>query len=296
MSLGAGAWLPDEAVPSPARTSGGESQAITGSPKTVSKPTTVSAAIALGIAPFAAKTGTGATGAGVPDLRPETGRGMAASIQSPFWRKSMLARPRGRRFRSALGGIFLASAVAAPLIVMGSPARAERKSARYYFHVGEIKAPESVDPALRDETARALREELAERSEWESDLGVGGDRQAEVAALAARKLRGFDVSVKVHEIKRDLNENQPGVGTKRVGVKVRLEVLGLTLPGEKLAFSGDGEASGEIEASERRLEGEARGLEKELLRAAVKQAVDAAMVKLSLPASKPKNEKRGKRK
>ena len=192
--------------------------------------------------------------------------------------------------------MFLASAVAAPLVVAASPARAERKSARYYFHVGEIKAPESVDPALREETARALRDELAERSEWESDLGVGGDRQAEVAALAARKLRGFDVSVKVHEIKRDLNENQPGVGTKRVGVKVRLEVLGLTLPGEKLAFSGDGEAAGEIEASERRLEGEARGLEKELLRAAVKQAVDAAMVKLSLPASKPKNEKRGKRK
>jgi hypothetical protein len=192
--------------------------------------------------------------------------------------------------------MFLASAVTVPLVMADSPARAERKAARYYFRVGEIKAAASVDPALREEAARALRDELAARSEWESDLGVGDDRQAEVAALAARKLRGFDVTVKLHEIKRDLNENQPGVGTKRVGVKVRLEVLGLTLPGEKLAFSGDGEAAGEIEASERRLEGEARGLEKELLRAAVKQAVDAAMVKLSLPASQPRNERRGKRK
>jgi len=79
-----------------------------------------------------------------------------------------------------------------------------------------------------------------------------------------------------------------------VGISVRLEVLGVTLPGEKLAFNGEGEASGEIEASERRLEGEARALEKELLKAAVKQAVDVAMMKLSVPVAAPRNESRHK--
>lgn len=181
-------------------------------------------------------------------------------------------------------------------LVVSSPAQAESKEPRYYFHVTEVKAPADVDPALRDEVAKALADDLAGRSQWVSDLGVGEDRRAQANELAARKLRGFDVSVRLHQVKRDLKENRPGVNTKRVGVNVRLEVLGVTFPGEKLAFSGEGDAGGEIEASERRFDGEARLLEKDLLHAAIKQAVDAALLKLSLPASAPQNERRRKKK
>jgi len=180
--------------------------------------------------------------------------------------------------------------------LFSSRAEAQGKEPRYYFHIAEVKAPAEVDPALREEAAKALADDLAGRSQWVADLGVGDDRKAQAAELAARKLRGFDVSVKLHQVKRDLKENRPGVSTKRVGVNVRLEVLGVTFPGEKLAFSGEGDAGGEIEASERRFEGEARLLEKDLLHAAVKQAVDAALLKLSLPVSAPQNEKRRKKK
>lgn len=167
---------------------------------------------------------------------------------------------------------------------------------KYYFQLREVKAGPEIPPALKDYAGDALKADLAGRPEWASDIGARGTEQV-VAELKKRKLRGFDVTVRIDSVKKELKEPGPGGRLKRLAVNVRLSVFGTTIPEEKLAFSGDGEAGLEAEVSEKRLEAEGASLTQDAIKDAVKQAVDQAVLKLSLgAASAPLNEARRKKK
>ena len=75
-----------------------------------------------------------------------------------------------------------------------------------------------------------------------------------------------------------------------LAVSVKLAVLGTTLPGNKIAFGGDGEAGAETEVTERRIDEESQSLLKDAIKDALKQAVDQAVLKLGMPKSAPLNE------
>ena len=102
--------------------------------------------------------------------------------------------------------------------------------------------------------------------------------------------------MKIAELKKEVKEPNPGARLKRLSVSVKLSVLGTTLPGEKMAFGGDGEAAAEAEVSERRMDAEGESLLKDAIKDAVKQAVDQAVLKLGTPQSAPMNESKRKRK
>jgi hypothetical protein len=165
---------------------------------------------------------------------------------------------------------------------------------KYYFQLHEVKAGPDIDPALKAYAGEALNAELASRPEWASDVGAQGD--ALVAALNRRKLRGFDVTVRIESLKKEVKDPSPGARHKRLGVGVRLTVFGTTIPEEKLAFSGDGEAGLESEVPEKRMEAEGTSLARDAIKDAVKQAVDQAVMKLAIGKSAPLNESKRKKK
>jgi hypothetical protein len=166
---------------------------------------------------------------------------------------------------------------------------------KYYFQLHEVKAGPEVSPELKAYAGEAVKADLAARPEWASEIGAHGT-DAIVAELKKRNLKGFDVTVRIESIKKDLKEPGPGSRLKRLALTARVSVFGTTIPEEKLAFSGDGEAGLESEVTEKRLEAEETGLAKDALKDAVKQAVDQAVLKLSLGASAPMNEARRKKK
>lgn len=180
-------------------------------------------------------------------------------------------------------------------MILASPAEAAG-SAKYYFEIHEVESRVSIDGPIRQFTGEAVKAELASRPEWESNLGGERDRDAVVAALKKRKLAGFDLIVKIAELKKEVKEPNPGARLKRLSVSVKLSVLGTTLPGDKMAFGGDGEAAAEAEVSERRIDAEGESLLKDAIKDAVKQAVDQAVLKLGTPQSAPMNESKRKRK
>ena len=153
-----------------------------------------------------------------------------------------------------------------------------------------------IDGPLRQFTGEAVKAELGSRPEGESELGGAKDRDAVVAALKKRKLAGFDLHVKIAELKKEVKEPTPGSRRKRLSVSVKLSVLGTTLPGEKMAFGGDGEAAAETEVTENRMDAESESLIKDAIKDAVKQAVDQAVLKLGTPQSAPMNESKRRRK
>jgi len=191
--------------------------------------------------------------------------------------------------RSVLAGLLMT------LVLLSAPA-ASAAGSKYYFELHKIESTVPVDPDLRAFTGETLKADLAARPAWQSDLGVGSDRAAIVAELKKRKLNGFDLTVKIVRLKKEVKDPAPGSRNPQLSVSVRLEVLGTVIPGDKIAFSGEAEAGADAAVPERRLEDEATAMFKDAIKAAVGQAIDQAVLKLTMPKAAPMNESRRKHK
>jgi hypothetical protein len=193
-------------------------------------------------------------------------------------------------------GLLIGGLSAMVCCLSGAPALAA--GAKYYFELHKVEATVPVNPDIKEIAGEALKAELAARPEWLSDLGVGvgADRQAVAAELKRRKLSGFDLIVKIVQIKKEVKDPSPGSRNNQLVVSIRLAVLGTVIPGDKIAFSGEGEAGAEASVPERRIEAEATEMFKEATKSAVQQAIDQAVLKLRTPKATPMNESKRKRK
>lgn len=187
-----------------------------------------------------------------------------------------------------------AAAVAGLVVAATGPARAA--APKYYFELHKVESNVPVDPELRDFAAEALKTDLASRPGWSSDMGVGADRDAVVAALKGKKVSGFDLVVRFVKVKREVKPPAPGSRLNQLSVSVGLAVLGTAIPGDKIAFSGEGDAAAEASVPENRMDPEASSMFRDAIKTAIGQALDQAMMKLSLPKSAPMNESKRKRK
>jgi hypothetical protein len=196
-------------------------------------------------------------------------------------------------------------ALALPLVVPWSSRAADAKESRpepgskkpkYYFKIVEVNTGNHGDQSLAKIARELLEKELQSRAEFTSDLGGASDDAAELAELKRRGLKAFRVSLRVDKLNKDLRDPKPGGRRKQLQVDLKLSVFGTTYPGEKLSFSGEGEAAVEAEVIEEKVEQEGLTLTKEVMPPALKQAVDQAVAKLGLPRAAPMNESKRKRK
>jgi hypothetical protein len=154
------------------------------------------------------------------------------------------------------GSLFATSLLlVATTVAAEAPARAAEP--KFYFQIKEVTGGPGRGPG-RQGARRGHAEGGARRAaEWASDIGPTAaapdpDRSALVAELNKRKLRGFDVTVRMENFKQEMKDPRPGGRLKQLAVNVQLVILGATIPDAKLAFEGHGEASVEAEVSERR--------------------------------------------
>src|SRR5581483_11896863 len=174
------------------------------------------------------------------------------------------------------------------------PASAQAAAPKYFFQLREVKAGPDIDPALKEYAGEALKADLAARPEWASDIQASSP-EALKAELDKRKLRGFDVTVRFEEVKKEVKPPKPGSRFNQMAVNVRLTVFGTTVAEEKLAFSGDGEAGLQAEVSEKRVDQESMSLTKDAVKDAINQAVNQAVLKLSVAQSGPHGARKKKK-
>jgi hypothetical protein len=197
----------------------------------------------------------------------------------------------------AVGRLAIIAGLVAGASVLGATeARVQAAPAKYYFELHKVEANIPVNPELKEYAAEALKADLAARPAWQSDLGVGTDRNAIVAAIKSKKLNGFDLIVRFVKVKREVKPPAPGSRLNQLSVSVGLAVLGTVIPGEKIAFSGDGEAGAEAAVPDARQDAEADMMFREAIKTAIGQAIDQAVMKLTMPKAAPMNESRRKRK
>jgi hypothetical protein len=170
------------------------------------------------------------------------------------------------------------------------------KAPKYYFKVVDVNVGKNGDADIAKIAREDLEKDLSSRAEFTDDLGGATDGAAVLEELKKRGLKGFRVTLRLDQLNKDLKDPKPGGRLKQLAVDVKVSVFGTTFPGEKLAFSGEGEAVVEAEIVEQRLEQESLSLVKEVMPQALKQAVDQAVAKLSLPKSAPMNESKRRRK
>jgi hypothetical protein len=178
------------------------------------------------------------------------------------------------------GSLFATSVLAATMsIAVAVPARAAEP--KFYFQIKEVTAAADVDASVKASAAEALKAELASRPEWASDVGAPGqDPTALAAELSKRKLRGFEVTVRIDSFKQEMKEPRPGGRMKQLAVNVKLTIIGATIPDAKFAFEGNGESGVEAEVVESRMAKDSAMASKAALKSAIKQAVEEANTKL----------------
>jgi hypothetical protein len=198
------------------------------------------------------------------------------------------------------GALFATSLFAVAAIVASAPAARVASAAaaepKYFFEIKEVTAAPDVDAAVKTAAADALKAELASRPEWASDVQAA-DPAALASELARRKLRGFEVKVRIENFKQEMKDPRPGGRLKQLAVNVKLVIIGATIPDAKMAFEGNGESSVEAEVAEKRMAADSDRASKAALKSAVKQAVEEAVIKLGAkPAAAPTAKKAAKKK
>ena len=187
------------------------------------------------------------------------------------------------------GALFATSLFAVAATVAAAPT-AEAAEPKYFFQIKEVTTGPDVDPAVKTAAADALKAELA------SDIQA--TNQAALAAeLTKRNLRGFEVTVRIENFKKEMKDPRPGGRLKQLAVNVKLVIIGATIPDAKMAFEGNGESGVEAEVAEKRMAADSERASKTALKSAVKQAVEEVVIKLGAkPAAAPSGKKPAKKK
>ena len=169
-------------------------------------------------------------------------------------------------------------------------------SPKYYFRVSNIHTQDQKIIPLAKEL---LEKEVASRPEFTMDLGDANSEAAEIAEMQKRGMKGFQVSMRINSLKKEIKPPKPGSRDEQMAIEVKLAVFGHTIPGNKIMFTGDGEASLVGEFSARLRDREEERFMRTALESAIKQAVSTAVAKLTtakLPDRSPRKGKRRKAK
>ena len=149
---------------------------------------------------------------------------------------------------------------------------------KYYFRVSNIQVQDSKVIPLAKEL---LEKEVASRPEFTMDLGDANSEDAQIAEMQKRGMKGFQVSMRISSLRKDIKPPAPGHRDQQMAIDVKLAIFGHTIPGNKILFTGDGEASLMAEFSERLRDKEEERFTRTALESAIKQAVSTAVAKLT---------------
>jgi hypothetical protein len=173
---------------------------------------------------------------------------------------------------------------------------------RFFVVVRGVDEAAGVKSDLVAEAKALFTAELGRRAEFTltppSELGPSAnelvaDPEAFKAALREHKLRAIELTLRILEVTRATEPPPPGKPFRVLKRGIRLSVFGTTLPDKVMAIGGDGDSliATEIRRNEN-AEQEGKELLAEAAKAAITQAVDMTVTKLTLPPAKERKAKK----
>jgi hypothetical protein len=167
-----------------------------------------------------------------------------------------------------------------------APALADSK---YYVVVRGVEEAAGVKTGIQPELQKLFTEELKKHPEFtlEKPAGLPDDPEQLAEELKKRKLKAFEVTLRVLDVVRETKPPAPGKQYRVLVRGIKLNVFGDTIPEKVMALGGDGEAQVGTEIGRGTdEEKEGKSLLMDASKDAIKQAVDMTVTKLNL-AGKP---------
>jgi hypothetical protein len=186
----------------------------------------------------------------------------------------------------------------ATLLLLTSASPVLAANAKYYVIVRGVDEAAGVKSDVVPELRKLFTEELKKHPEFtlEAPAGLPEDPEAMVEDLKKRKLRAFEVTLKVLDVSKEVKPPPSGKQYRVLVRGIKLSVFGNTVPDKVVAIGGDGESSVGAEVGRQAdLDKEGKALLLDCAGQAIKQAVDMTVTKLNL-AGKPAPKLGGKKK
>jgi hypothetical protein len=165
--------------------------------------------------------------------------------------------------------------------------------AKYFVVVRGVTEAEGVTSGIVPEAKQLFIDEIKRHPELTLDApeGLPSEPAAMSAELKKRKLRAFEMTLKILKVDRALKPPPPGKQYQVLERGIKLSVFGDTLPENVVAIGGDGDSIINAELGKQQdVEAEGKKLLIEATKEACKQAVDMTVTKLNL-AGKPEKKK-----
>lgn len=173
------------------------------------------------------------------------------------------------------------------LLALCTPVHADQS--KYYVVVRGVEEAEKAKSGIVDDLKKLFVEEIKRHPELTLDPppGLPTDPEAMSNELKKRKLRAFELTLKVLDVVREVKPPPAGKQYRVLVRGIKLSVFGDTIPEKVMAIGGDGESQvgAEIGAHDNE-EKEGKSLLIDASKEAIKQAVDMTVTKLNL-AGKP---------
>jgi hypothetical protein len=169
--------------------------------------------------------------------------------------------------------------------LLAPPVSAHEKTGRYFVRVRNVIEAPGVSSGFVDEAKQLFIEELKKHPaitlDWPADLPE--EQVALVKELRKRKLRAFEVSLKIQDAQKSIDPPPPGKQYRILTRGIKLSVFGDTLPDKVLAIGGDGESRVQTEIGKQAdVDKEGKSLMTDCTKEAVRQAVEMTLNKLDL--------------
>lgn len=188
---------------------------------------------------------------------------------------------------------WLALIVPAVAVVALSPADAAPKK-KYHFSLAAVTAKPEVKPDLAKQALPRVEAEVkqvfAHHPQLVADMAGAPDWKTEAPAyrkfLARKRLAGaFHVTVELTEATFTI-EPMDTPRSQRLVVRVALHMLGETMPGRTMGFTGDGHATIKVEVGKRIRDRDREYAWEEAAKAAVDEAMKTVFQQLARPQKK----------
>jgi hypothetical protein len=182
-------------------------------------------------------------------------------------------------------------AIAAAALVVSS-ASAGKKKKNFLFDVTAIKltddTPENIEKLLNKQLAKSIKANerlMAALEEGAPDPATEPKKFKKY--LKKNNLGAFDVHVEVLAYEHSLEKlPEPRTG-QMLTVRIQIRMYGITVPGDVLAFSGEGSATVKLELGKRLRKRDSQVANHDAIELAVDGAIADSIKKLDRPKKKP---------
>jgi hypothetical protein len=189
----------------------------------------------------------------------------------PTPRRNVMLNLRNKLLDLAV--LILASAILPTL------AEAAQGKPKYYFRISNVECP--ANKKIVPVATEILEQEFANYPEFTTDVHGANTEEAQLAEIQRQGMKGYQVSMRITKATVTIKDPAPGKRDQQMSIDVKVSIFGHTIPGRKLMFTGDGDASLTGEFSERLKDKEEDRFMRTALTSAIKQALTTAVSKLT---------------